>query len=235
MVLPHGMMGETMALLGKAALAMFWDLSPEIRPEFEDWHSHEHFRERLGIPGFRRATRWASADGGEAMFQVYELDAYETLSSPAYAARLNAPTPWSTRMMPHHRNMVRCQCHVLESGGGAVARHALTLRLSPAREGDLRASLKALIAGLVDRPGFAGAHLLRHETPAMAATTEQKIRGNDQAADWIFLAVAYDRDSLEALAAADLSAPALAKAGAAPNPISGLYTLRYSAIPAEMG
>ncbi len=223
-----------MPLLGKGALAMFWDLDPAIRAEFEDWHSHEHFRERLGLQGFRRATRWADAQGGEAMFQLYELEGYDTLSSAAYAARLNAPTPWSAKMMPHHRNMVRCQCHVLESGGGAVARHALAIRLSPAREAELRAHLKTLIAALVDRPGFAGAHLLRHETPVMAATTEQKIRGNDQAADWIFLVVAYDLDGLQALAADDLCAPALAKAGAAPNPITGLYTLRYSAIPAEM-
>lgn len=226
-----------MALLGQAALAMFWDLDPGIRPEFEDWHSHEHFRERLGIPGFRRATRWSSATGGEGMFQLYELEAYETLASPAYVARLNAPTPWSTKMMPQHRNMVRCQCHVLESGGGAVARHALALRLSPAPGGEamLRAHLKALIAVLVDRPGFAGAHLLRHEAPAIAATTEQKIRGGDQAADWIFLAVGYDRAALEALAAADLSPPTLASQGAAAGILAGLYALAYSAIPAEMG
>lgn len=225
-----------MALLGQAALAMFWDLDPAIRPEFEDWHSHEHFRERLGIPGFRRATRWSSATGGEAMFQIYELETYETLSSPAYAARLNAPTPWSTKMMPQHRNMVRCQCRVLESGGGAVARHALTLRLSPAegREPDLRARLKTLIGSLVDRPGFAGAHLLRHETPAMAMTTEQKIRGQDQAADWIFLVVGYDKASLEALAASELSAGALAGMGAGPAIVSGFYALAYSAIPGEM-
>ncbi len=121
-----------MSLLGQAALAMWWDMAPDKNAEFQDWHSHEHLRERLAIPGFSRATRWSSADGGEGVFQVYELDAHATLSSPAYQAHLNAPSPWSTRMMPHHRNMVRSQCHVLESSGGAVARHALAMRISPA-------------------------------------------------------------------------------------------------------
>ena len=46
-----------MSLLGKAALAMWWDMSPDVNTEFQDWHSHEHFRERLAIPGFLRATR----------------------------------------------------------------------------------------------------------------------------------------------------------------------------------
>ena len=44
-----------MSLLGKAALAMWWDMAPEMKADFEDWHSHEHFPERLGIPGFLRA------------------------------------------------------------------------------------------------------------------------------------------------------------------------------------
>lgn len=225
-----------MALLGKGALAMFWDLAPEIRTEFEDWHSHEHFRERLAIPGFRRATRWSSATGSEAMFQLYELETYDTLSSAPYLARLNDPTPWSSKMMPHHRNMVRCQCRVLESGGGYVARCILTLRLSPA-EGKgqaLRAALKEVIAGLVDRPGFAGAHLLRHEAPPIAVTTEQKLRGADRAADWIFVASAYDERVVEALVGADLSATALAGMGAAPGVVAGLYTLSYSVAAAEM-
>lgn len=224
-----------MALLGQAALAMFWNMAPDMRREFEDWHSHEHFRERLGIPGFRRATRWSSATGGEGCFQIYELDRYETLSSPAYVARLNAPTPWSQRMMPHHRDMVRCQCHVLDSAGGNNARHLLTIRLSPngGRAEGLRSALRSLALKLVDRPGFTGAHLLRHETPAIATTTEQKIRGGDRAADWIFLVNGYDLGEVQALARTELAA-ALAQAGAQPGAVSGLYTLSYAALPAEM-
>ncbi|MFD0669424.1 hypothetical protein ACT80S_17015 [Ramlibacter sp. MAHUQ-53] len=225
-----------MALMGTAALAMWWDMAPEMRAEFEDWHSHEHFRERLGIPGFRRATRWASADGGEGVFQVYELEAYEVLSSPAYQARLNAPTPWSTRMMPHHRHMVRSQCRVLESAGSHTARHALTVRLSPAagRDGALRGALGALGAALADRPGCVGGHLLRHETPAIAQTTEQKIRGGDGTADWVFIATGYDLEALRALAAGELSDAALQAQGAAPGAARGLYTLSYSATPADV-
>jgi len=224
-----------MALSGKAALAMWWDVAAAARAEFEDWHSHEHFRERLGIPGFRRATRWSGADGGEGVFQMYELESHEVLSSPHYLARLNAPTPWSTRMMPHHRNMVRSQCRVLESAGGGVARHALTVRLSPAagREEALRASLRELAAQLADRGGCVGGHLLRHEAPAIAQTTEQKMRGADRYADWVFVAVGYDRTVLTALSSGELGDAGLAAAGAAPDAERGLYTLSYSALPAE--
>ena len=119
---------DRMALLGTAALAMWWDIAPDIRADFEDWHAHEHFPERMGIPGFRRGTRWSSASGGEGMFVMYEMADHDVLSSPGYVARLNAPTPWSTRLMPHHRNMVRSQCRVLESRGSGLARGLVSAR-----------------------------------------------------------------------------------------------------------
>ena len=225
-----------MPLLGTAALAMWWDMAPETRADFEDWHAHEHLPERLSIPGFRRGTRWASAEGKEGMFVMYELESYEVLSSQHYTARLNAPTPWSTRMMPHHRNMVRSQCRVLESRGGSVARQALTVRLSPAegREQGLRAALKSLIASLAMQPGLAGAHLLRHETPAMAATTEQKIRGADKAADWVLVVCAYDAAVLGAAMAAQLSPSALAQLGAAPQQVREVFSLQQSVVSGDI-
>ena len=225
-----------MPLLGHAALAMWWDMAPAMRAEFEDWHSHEHFRERLALPGFRRATRWRSADGGEGVFQMYELEAYETLSSSAYLGSLNSPSAWSTKMMPHHRRMVRSQCRVLESAGGAVAAHALTVRLSPAEPAGaaLRAMLKSLAATLADRPGCVGGHLLRHEPPPLELTTEQRIRGGDRFADWVFVAVGYDAAVLAALADGELSASSLAAAGARDDVASGLYTLSFSALPADV-
>ena len=160
-----------MALRGTAALAMWWDVAAHVRAEFEHWHSHEHFPERLALPGFLRATRWSDARGGEGIFVMYELAAHDVLSSPAYVARLNAPTPWSARMMPHHRGMVRTQCRVLESRGIAVARHAATVRFAPRKATDaarLRAHLAAFLAALVMQPGLTGAHLLQHEAPALA-------------------------------------------------------------------
>lgn len=220
-----------MALLGDAALAMWWNMAPEMRAEFEHWHSHEHFPERLALPGFLRATRWAAVDGGEGFFILYELKEHGALSSPEYLARLNAPTAWSTRLMPHHRNMVRSQTRVLHSHGAGVARHAMTVRLSP-REGQaqaLQAALRALIEALPMEAGLAGAHLLRTDTPAIAPTTEQKIRGNaDQAADWVLVVCAYELAALDRLGDERLGANALASMGAAAGASQGHYSLSMS-------
>lgn len=220
-----------MALLGKAAIAMWWDMAADWRAEFEDWHSHEHFPERMGIPGFRRGSRWADAGGGEGFFILYELERYATLVSEGYLSRLNQPTPWSSRLMPEHRNMVRSQCHVLESAGSAMGRYLLTVRCSPASGGAqaLRDYLRLQAEGFALRPGTTGAHLLQTQTPDIAATTEQKIRGGDQAADWIYLVCGYDLRALEASLAGVLAPATLQAHGAEAAPFARVFTLCHSA------
>jgi hypothetical protein len=220
-----------MALLGDSALAMWWDMAPDLRADFEHWHTHEHFPERLALPGFLRASRWQAADGGEGFFILYELQSHAALSSAEYLARLNAPTPWSTRLMPHHRNMVRSQTRVLHSHGAGVGRHAMTLRLSP-RDGEstrLQAGMRSLVEALPLRAGLAGSHLLRTDTPAIAPTTEQKIRGNaDRTADWVFIVCAYELETLKALGEEALAPAALEALGAAPDAVPGFYGLSLS-------
>ena len=167
-----------MSLLGKAAVAMWWNIRPEQRSEFGDWHSHEHFPERMSIPGFRRGSRWTSTLDAEGFFVLYELDHYETLTSKGYLDRLNAPTRWSTKMMPHHLNMVRSQCRVAASFGGGVATSLATIRLSPetAKEDGLKTMLVETLRELASKPGLTGAHLLFTDTP-------KDERAHDRAAD----------------------------------------------------
>lgn len=215
-----------MALLGKAAVAMWWNIAAEHRDEFNDWHSKEHFPERLAIPGFRRGSRWASVEGNGDYFVLYELADYATLTSDGYRERLNNPTPWSQAMMPRHQNMVRSQCHVVASAGAGVASHMLTARLSPiaGQEAELEANMKGLIENLVQQRGVTGAHLLITETPEAAQTNEQKIRGGDAVADWILLVSGYDEAALEAR----LARISLQEFGAAGEPIIGRYRLVHA-------
>ncbi len=226
-----------MALLGTSALAMWWEMAAPLRGEFEHWHTHEHFPERLAVPGFLRASRWTRADGGPGVFVMYELADHAVLQSPAYLARLNAPTPWSARLMPAHRHMVRSQCRVLESRGVVTARLAMTLRLSPApgSAGALQTALRALVDTLPLQPGLAGLHLMRHEAPPIGFTEEQKIRGlADRVADWVLVLAGYEADALHAVSAGELADDALQSMGAAAGTERALYVLSCSATPPDM-
>ena len=226
-----------MSLLGQAAVAMWWNVRPEQRSEFGDWHSHEHFPERMSISGFRRGSRWTSTLDAEGFFVLYELETYETLTSKGYLDRLNAPTPWSTKMMPHHLNMVRSQCRVAASFGGGVATSLATIRISPetAKQDDLKTMLVGTLHELASKPGLTGAHLLVTETPKTAApTTEQQIRGSDAAADWIVLLSGYDPETVQQAVAHQLSAKALHRAGAGENSTMGRYKLAFTMTPQDV-
>ena len=177
-------------MLGKAAIVMWWDVAPEMRAEWEDWHTNEHMPERLAIPGFLRGTRWVS---GNSYFVLYEVESVATLTGGAYVERLNNPTPWSIKMMPHHRNMVRSLCEVRATWGGGVPQTLATIRFS------LASDLPKLPQG----QGLTSAHLL--QSVPMAATpqtTEQKIRGGDASADWVLLIGGYASEAVKAAVAA---------------------------------
>jgi len=200
---------------GKAAVAIWCDVAPEIKDEYDDWHAHEHTPERLAIPGFLRGSRWVSVDGRNAYFILYELESLGVLTAGPYLERLNNPTPWSRQMMPHHRNMVRSLCRVESSFGMGLGGAMLTIRLTHAIDTEL-------LAGLPARRGVVAARLLRDAGAVQgAATTEQKIRGGDQSADWVVLVNGYSVNALESLAADELN-------DAAPGSITRIYSLAYT-------
>jgi hypothetical protein len=226
-----------MSLLGKAAVAMWWNIRSDQCSEFGDWHSHEHFPERMSIPGFRRGSRWTSTVDAEGFFVLYELETYEILTSRGYLDRLNAPTPWSMKMMPHHLNMVRSQCRVAASFGGGVAASLVTIRLSPeaGKEAVLKSVLAEMLSVFVSRPGLTGAHILFTDTPETASpTTEQKIRGGDGAADWILLLSGYDPAILQSVAENEFSSSALHRLGAQEGSTTGGYQLAFSMTPMDL-
>ena len=175
-------------MLGKAAVAMWWDIAPEVRAEWEDWHTREHMPERLSIPGFLRGTRWIAESGRPSYFVLYEADRLDTITGGIYLERLNNPTPWSLRMMPHHRNMVRSLCEVRATWGGGVPQTLATIRFS----------LTSGMPTLPRHPGLTGAHLLQSvPMAAVPRTTEQKIRGGDAIADWVLLVGGCDVEAIK--------------------------------------
>lgn len=225
-----------MPLLGRAALAMWWSIAPEHRAEFGDWHSHEHFRERLGIAGFQRGARWRGVGNPGEFFVLYELAEYEDLTSKGYLDRLNAPSPWSTRMMRYFQGMVRSQCRVVLSFGGGIAGSLATIRLSPqtGQAENLRHALAVLLDEMALAPGLTGAHLLITDTPQGAVPTqEQMIRGGDRAADWVVIVAGYASEAVAQAVQGRLCASALRSAGAGGEVQANLFALDFAMTPSD--
>lgn len=215
-----------MPLLGSAAMLLSFDVAPELRSEHDDWHTHEHLPERLAIPGFLRGSRWVAQQGQPAYFVMYEVERLEILSSAAYLERLNHPSPWTTRMMPHYRGMARGFCLLSGSFGLGLGHAALVLRLRPragAEAGLRRWLLEQALPPLPARPGLGSAHLFEGAaTPVM--TNEQRIRGADAGVDWVLLVTGYRSQALAALVETELGAAQLQSRGAEETSVA-LYRL----------
>jgi hypothetical protein len=102
---------------GAGFLAIWSDVEPKHLTDYRHWLTREHTTERVTTKGFlaSRVFRRLHSDLGR-FFILYELESPEVLDGPAYLARLNAPTPWSQRIMPLLGNFIR--------GGGVMAARA---------------------------------------------------------------------------------------------------------------
>ncbi len=218
-----------MALLGKAAMILSFDIVPEGIVEHDHWHSLEHLHERMSIPGFLRGSRWTSVSGGARYFVMYEVADLDTLASPTYLDRLNNPSPWTARMMKHYRGMNRGFCRVTFSRGFGLGNCGLLIRLSPepGRESVLHEWLvNETLPALPGTPGLVSAHLFEAAlTPEM--TQEQRIRGKDGGVDWVLLVTGYDEAAVVKIAESVLSPASVEKQGGI-NLVSNLYRMSHS-------
>jgi hypothetical protein len=216
-------------------MLLLFDVVQEAIPEHDEWHTHEHLPERLSIPGFVRGTRWVSSQGQPRYFVMYEVEQLAALTSDAYLERLNNPSPWTSKMMPHYRGMTRGFCSVAGSFGSGVGHASLLMRFKPATtmESSLRNwLLQDTLPQLPSRAGIGAAHLLEGAlTPQM--TNEQRMRGADAGVDWAVLVTGYSEEALASLMQVDLANAQLEKHGATEF-LGAMYSMDYSIIHREV-
>jgi len=224
-----------MPLLGQAVMVLLFDVAEDAITEHDDWHTHEHFPERLSIPGFVRGTRWVAVDGQPRYFVLYEVEQLAVLTSPAYLERLNQPSPWTTKMMPYYRGMTRGFCSVAGSFGSGLGHFGLLVRFKPGAETghSLRKWLLLdTLPELPSRPGIGSVHLFeRALTTPM--TNEQRIRGADATIDCALLITGYRHDALVSLMQAEFGETQLEQRGAT-GILHAMYRTDYSLVEDEI-
>ncbi len=175
-------------LLGSAVLAIWCDIDPENEAEFNDWYTHQHLPERVGVAGFLRGRRWAAEAGaGSATapryFTLYEVERLQTLSSAPYLQRLDSPTDWTRRTLPWFRNQSRTACRISASLGQGIGGYAATVEFAPADGAAERLKawiISSAMAKALEHPEMVGVHLCEADetvTRAKEKTAEGKVPG----------------------------------------------------------
>lgn len=162
---------------GAGYLAIWSDLTPQDETDWAHWIAREHAAERVGVNGFL-ACRIFRALGTAAnrYFILYELDDENVVGGADYLARLNAPTPWSQRIMPRLGNFAR--------GGGRLAASAGLGQggiVAPVRLDAMPAfDAAALTAELAQLDRIVAARVLLTDTVKTSIKTSEKgMRSND--------------------------------------------------------
>ena len=164
---------------------------------------------------------------------LYEVESLATLASEAYLARLNNPTPWTTRMMSHYRGMNRGLCTVLGSFGLGQGGSAALIRFTPASHSESlnRWLLEEALRAVPQMPGLGSVHLLQG-AQAAAMTQEQRIRGADRGVDSALIVTGYDGNAVAAYAKELCAVGGLADRGAGELSCAS-YSWCYSLASAE--
>jgi hypothetical protein len=223
----------SVALHGKALLAIWHDIEPESWDEYMEWHTREHMPERLSNPGFTIGKRLIShALGRHRYGTIYCGEDIEVFRSPAYLERLNNPTDWSLRVQPAFRNFLRVACLRLASQGLGEGGAMATIRLDFAGDGGeerLRAGAEALAASLLAIRGVCCAHLaVARPEISSTRTRETEIRPEmrERSFDALVLLEGSGRPELEAIVAEAEDLIAMSGFGVG-NPMTLVYNLAY--------
>ena len=178
---------------GAGFLAIWSDVERSNLTDYRHWLTREHTTERVTTEGFL-ANRVFRADRAdiERFFILYELQTPEVLDGPAYLARLNAPTPWSQRIMPQLGNFVRGGGKVTARAGRGEGSTIVALRLerlpeNPQRLADDIAALDGVAAVQIGATDIA-----RTSVP----TVEKGMRKDEGVFAGLLLIEALDEPSL---------------------------------------
>ena len=162
---------------GSGFLAIWSDLSAEDETDWSHWITREHAAERLGVDGFLTCRIFrATGTLANRYFILYALRGPEVIGSAAYVARLNAPTPWSQRIMPRLRSFGRGGGRVAASVGTGQGGIVAPLRLDAAPSWDAAAVVAELAR--LDRV-IAARFLLTNSAQTSIKTREKGMRSND--------------------------------------------------------
>lgn len=210
-------------------VAIWNDMTAEGRDNFTEWHNREHIPERLGIDGFLRGRRYIATTGTPEYFTLYEVRDTDVLAGAPYLARLNNPTPWTTRSVAHFRNVARSLCRTDISSGAGSGGLLATLRFDCPTQHDtaLMSWLTATLADLARRPGIAAHHVCRADLAVSTAkTAEQTGRPDNAVPRWVVMVEASTEAPLAA-ALADTLAKTSFSAFAVTDFAAGIYDLQF--------
>jgi hypothetical protein len=160
-------------------LAIFNNVTPGREADFDRWFQGEHLVERLSVPGFLYGRRHQAISGACRYFNFYVTESPAVLTSKAYLARIDDPTPRTKITMSEiFRDMHRTVCHRDLRLGKVRGGMTVTARFSTPPDPP---ALKILLEEFMSDETVLGGEIWSSaETTGAAVLEEEKLRGGDR-------------------------------------------------------
>jgi hypothetical protein len=98
--------GDAVAPQGAAALLFIsMNVAPEQEGEFNEWYNTEHLPQLGSVPGVLAARRYRGSGATQRYAAIYHFANPDVPNSSAWKTAAN--TPWTERMRPHFRDLLR--------------------------------------------------------------------------------------------------------------------------------
>ena len=180
---------------GSGFLAIWSDVAAHDLTDYRHWLTREHTTERVTTKGFLASRVFrAMRDDINRVFILYELETPEVLDGEAYLARLNAPTPWSQRIMPRLGNFMRGGGTMVARAGRGEGATILAMRIA-----QLPGNPQKLTEALVACDGIAAVQVgATDEARTSVPTAEKGMRKDEGFFTGLLLIEALDAASLQA-------------------------------------
>jgi hypothetical protein len=222
-----------MPLAGKGMLLTSMDIDPSDEADFNRWYDREHLEERVAIPGFLEARRYAAHQGAPKYLCLYSTETFEVLDSAAYRAKLASPTDWSSKTMARFKNMIRAIARITISRGNGrgAALGIIRLRASAGGEGKLRTALREKLDP-EKSDGIISMHLIESDPVLSKPISESPSVSNSGAADWFVLIDGTNVNAITAVMAARFADPTAFPGGTQVS--AGVYGLMWDLAKSEI-
>jgi hypothetical protein len=146
-------------------LAVLWRVPPTLLGEFDEWYDREHIQQRMAVPGFVDARRFAAREDRTRQLCMFDLAGPEVLQSDAYRALGAQPTRWAERIVRLCDVTWRRECSIdwEHCEGRGLARAAAVIWVAELSGGVANAAgrqLSSALSDLTEVPGVLRCRLL---------------------------------------------------------------------------
>ncbi|MGZ5231341.1 MAG: hypothetical protein ACXWC3_15025 [Burkholderiales bacterium] len=209
---------EDMSAATQALLMVWTDIPAEIEPQFNDWYNRGHLRERIEVPGFIRARRFAALSGAPKYLALYEAHA-DVLQSEPYLRFKKVRDSRTMQFTSLFRNTLKATCDVTaRAGAGEGAFLVLQpITIDAARRTAFRNWVRSvLFPEALQSSGVMAATLAEHNSDLRETAAPHDVRTGDRHLDSVLMLEAASEHGVNA-AISHLDRQTLEHHGATPH------------------